>query len=122
MAPAKAVDILVELDHEQAIPLLRDLDPPQAGALLSSLSAQQRQELLAGVAPAEARQLRSLMDYPADSAGRLMDPRIAVFRPGMTGQCGRGGVSPTCCWWTRRGVCPAPFRCTRSCWPNRTAC
>ena len=84
VAPAKAVDILAESDREQAIALLRDLDPPQAGALLSSLSQQQRQELLVGVAPAEARQLRSLMEYPADSAGRLMDPRIAVFRPGMT--------------------------------------
>ena len=86
VAPAKAVDILAELGREQAIPLLRDLDPPQAGALLSSLDEHQRQELLAGVAPAEARQLRSLMDYPADSAGRLMDPRIAVFRPGMTAE------------------------------------
>ena len=86
VAPAKAVDILAELGREQAIPLLRDLDPPQAGALLSSLDEQQRQELLAGVAPAEARQLRSLMEYPADSAGRLMDPRIAVFRPGMTAE------------------------------------
>ena len=86
VAPAKAVDILAELGRVQAIALLRDLDPPQAGALLSSLDEQQRQELLAGVAPAEARQLRSLMDYPADSAGRLMDPRIAVFRPGMTAE------------------------------------
>ena len=38
------------------------------------------------MAPAETRQLRSLMEYPADSAGRLMDPRIAVFRPGMTAE------------------------------------
>ena len=84
VAPAKALDILAEIDRDHALPLLRDLDPPQAGALLSGLSERQCQELLAGLAPSEARQLRSLMQYPADSAGRLMDPRIAVFRPGMT--------------------------------------
>ena len=84
LAPAKALDILIEIDRNRARRLLRDLDPQQAGALLSGLGEEQRQELLAGLAPSEAGALRSLMQYPEDSAGRLMDPRIAVFRPGIT--------------------------------------
>lgn len=84
VAPAKALDILLEIDREHARQLLRDLDPPQAGALLSGLSEEERQELLAGLAPSETRVLQSLMQYPEDSAGRLMDPRIAIFRPGIT--------------------------------------
>ena len=83
LAPAKALDILVAVDRDRARQLLSDLDPPQAGALLSGLDEQQREDLLAGFAPASARALRALAEYPADSAGRLMDTRIAVFRPGM---------------------------------------
>ena len=130
VAPAKAVDILVELDRDPALQLVRDLDPPQAGALLSGLSEQHCQELLAGLAPAEARQLRSLMEYPADSAGRLMDPRTAVFRPGMTAgealerlrSMGQGRRFSDLLLVDEAGRLSGTARCTRSCWPNRTAC
>lgn len=83
LSPAKALDILAEIDLDHGRQLIRNLDPPQAGALLDGLDTQRCDDLLAGLARAEANELHSLMQYPADSAGRLMDPRITVFRPDM---------------------------------------
>ena len=82
LAPATALEILAEMEREHGRELLHGLDPPQAGALLSGLSEEQREEILTGLPSSEARELRELMQHPPDSAGRLMDPRIAVFRPG----------------------------------------
>ena len=84
LSPAKALDILAEIDLEHGRQLIRNLDPPQAGALLGGLGTQRRDDLLAGLARAEAKELHTLMQHPADSAGRLMDPRITVFQPDMT--------------------------------------
>ncbi len=84
LSPAKALDILAEIDLDHGRQLLRNLDPPQAGALLGGLDTQRCDDLLAGLARTEARELHSLMQYPTDSAGRFMDPRITVFRPDMT--------------------------------------
>lgn len=83
LSPAKALDILAEIDLDHGRQLIRNLDPPQAGALLDGLDTQRCDDLLAGLARTEAKELHSLMQYPADSAGRLMDPRITVFRPDM---------------------------------------
>ncbi len=83
LSPAKALDILAEIDLAHGRQLIRNLDPPQAGALLGGLGTQRCDDLLAGLARAEAKELHSLMQHPSDSAGRLMDPRITVFRPDM---------------------------------------
>ncbi len=84
LSPAKALDILAEIDLDHGRQLIRNLDPPQAGALLGGLGTQRCDDLLAGLARAEAKELHTLMQHPADSAGRLMDPRITVFQPDMT--------------------------------------
>ena len=86
LSPVKALDMLAEIDLNYGRQLIRTLDPPQAGALLGGLDTQRCDDLLAGLAPAEAKELHSLMQHPVDSAGRLMDPRIAVFRPDMTAE------------------------------------
>ena len=83
LSPAKALDILAEIDLDHGRQLIRNLDPPQAGALLDGLDTQRCDDLLAGLARTEAKELHSLMQYPADSAGRLMDPRITVFQSDM---------------------------------------
>ena len=83
LSPAKALDILVGIDLDRGRQLIRNLDPPQAGALLGGLDTPRCDDLLAGLARAEARELHALMQHPTGSAGRLMDPRITVFRPDM---------------------------------------
>ncbi|MCY3792802.1 MAG: magnesium transporter, partial [Gammaproteobacteria bacterium] len=59
--------------------LLPHLAPAQAVALLGGMSPSRREEVLRHMSAVEAAELRRLLDYPPASAGRLRDPRIAVF-------------------------------------------
>ena len=104
MAPQEAADVVAAIDPrvlsnafrtlslatafhilESAEPLaggalLLHLAPARAGAVLEGLTEAKREEILERMSPADARELRVLATYPPDSAGRLRDPGIAVFR------------------------------------------
>jgi magnesium transporter len=64
--------------------LLTEMDPPLAAELLLAFDAAERGAWLARMEPAAAKLVESLMAYPPDTAGRLMDPRVVSFRPEMT--------------------------------------
>lgn len=64
--------------------LLTELEPALAGALLVRLEPAQRQHCLALLDPQIAAELQKLMDYPPDSAGQLMDPRVVTLRSEFT--------------------------------------
>jgi magnesium transporter len=70
--PELAAGILAELLPTEAIPILGAFEPDYADSLLESMPAPIRDEL------------RELASYPEDTAGRLMDTRIEVFRDSMT--------------------------------------
>ena len=77
---AKALDILESTEPLTGGALLLHLAPARAGAVLEGLSEAKREEILERMSPADARELRVLATYQPDSAGRLRDPGIAVFR------------------------------------------
>lgn len=64
--------------------ILTEMDPPLAAELLLSADAADRERWTAGMEPGAARLVAALMAYPAEAAGRLMDPRVASFRADMT--------------------------------------
>ncbi len=64
--------------------LLTELEPALAAALLSRLETPQRTHYLSLLDPQIQSELKKLMDYPADSAGQLMDPRIVTLRSEFT--------------------------------------
>jgi magnesium transporter len=64
--------------------ILTEMDPPLAAELLLSADAADRERWTAGMEPGAARVVAALMAYPAEAAGRLMDPRVASFRADMT--------------------------------------
>lgn len=76
-----AEQLLRRTNAESAARILAGLDPNRAAALLARLSEAERQARLADLDPVMAKELLSLMTYPPDSAGRLMDPRVVAFRP-----------------------------------------
>ncbi len=80
VSPATALDILESVDPLVGGNLLLDLAPSRAGAILDALTDTRREEILEQMSPADAREFRVLATYPPESAGRLRDPRIAVFR------------------------------------------
>lgn len=64
--------------------ILSEMDPPLAAELLLSADAADRTRWTARMEPAAARMVAGLMAYPSDTAGRLMDPRVASFRADMS--------------------------------------
>lgn len=64
--------------------LLTDAEPAVSAAVLSHLDEEAREARLRALDPQVAHELRELLAYPEDSAGRLMDPQVSPLRAGLT--------------------------------------
>lgn len=76
--------LLEELPDVAVRSLLSEMDPPLAAELIHGLEPLQRARCLELLDRPVAEQLKALMDYPAATAGRMMDPRVVSFRTTMT--------------------------------------
>jgi magnesium transporter len=64
--------------------LLTELDPARSAAVLNRLERDTRDVYLALLDPQVAQEVRTLMAYPPDTAGEIMDPRVSAFRDEVT--------------------------------------
>lgn len=64
--------------------LLAELEPADAAALLNRLEDTERERDLSLLDAATARELRDMLQYAPDAAGRLMNPHVIPFRADMT--------------------------------------
>lgn len=77
LSPDRAADVLDGLPAAGAQHLLTACDPQTGAAALAHLPPAKRQALLAGIPEKLSAELRELLQYPRDTAGALMDPRVA---------------------------------------------
>jgi magnesium transporter len=84
LAPDAAAAILRFLPAEPQKSLLEELPPNETVRLLAQLDDAERAEVAATLDASVAQEIARLSRYPADSAGRLMEPRISYFRGSMT--------------------------------------
>jgi magnesium transporter len=63
--------------------LLAEAEPLASVAVLTQLQAAEREPWLQGLDAEVAKELRGLLAYPDDCAGRMMDPRVSPLRNGM---------------------------------------
>lgn len=96
LGPAQAAEVLDETSAEATRDLLDRLPPDEAGDLLDRLpmddvaeilsedAPERQQDLLAAMEPDDAAEVRLLLQYPPQSAGRLMTERFVRVRPAMT--------------------------------------
>jgi magnesium transporter len=80
LGPEQAASVLASSSDDSGRRLIERLEPGRAAALLARLEPERRGRLLGLLAPDTARELSELARYPADTAGVLMDPRVAAFR------------------------------------------
>jgi magnesium transporter len=64
--------------------LLTDSEPIASAAVLAQLEPEEREKQLRALDPQIAQELRQLLEYSDDSAGRLMDARVTPLRAGLT--------------------------------------
>lgn len=71
-----ATAVLQKLPTELVTLILKSADPVHASRVLVRLTGDERLRMMALVDSARQRELSSLVQYPEDSAGSLMDPRF----------------------------------------------
>ena len=79
-----AAQLIEALPAERAAQILQAIDPGRAATALALVDREIRTGLLALVEPSVAAEIGELVSYPIDSAGQLMDTRIALFKGDMT--------------------------------------
>jgi magnesium transporter len=84
LAPDVALAVLGQLPGPLAHHLLAEADPLASIAVLTQLDPPQREAWLQRLNAEVAHELRGLLAYPDDCAGRMMDPRVSPLRTGMT--------------------------------------
>ncbi len=84
LAPDVALDVLERLPVDLARHLLAEAEPVASIAVLTQFSPAVRETWLLRMDNEVARELRGLLAYPEDCAGRMMDPRVSPLRSGMT--------------------------------------
>lgn len=79
-----AAAVIERLDPASAARILDAADASRAATLLARLSPENRRARLALLGAGSAREIESLMEYPPNTAGQLMDPRLSVIREDAT--------------------------------------
>ncbi len=77
-------DILEELDTETVVEGMRELESDDAVYILEDLDAEDQAEILDALPTLERAALRKSLDYPEDSAGRLMSTDFVAVPPFWT--------------------------------------
>jgi magnesium transporter len=86
LRPDIAADVIVEIDEDVRRRLLPAADPARAAAAIARLEESVSTGLLQGLDQRTSRELRELMSYPPETAGAIMDPRIAMLRGEATAE------------------------------------
>ena len=84
LAPDAAAAILRLLPGAVQKSLFEELPPNETVRLLAQFDADERATAMAVLDPSIVEAVERLLAYPADSAGRLMEPRIGYFRGTLT--------------------------------------
>lgn len=84
MVPGGAAEVLRALPDDLAGEVLTDLPPNEAVKILAQFEDEELETRLDSLDDPIAKELRSLMSYPEESAGRMMDARVVPFRGSMT--------------------------------------
>ncbi len=79
-----ASEMIDALPEDRAKEVLHAIDPAKVAGIIATLGTDKREKLLAKLDQSDAKEVRELMAYPIDSAGRIMDTRVLMFTGDMT--------------------------------------
>ena len=77
-------EVLERMDADHASRVVELLEPHRAAAFLLAMPEEISSRILNGASTGCQRELRTLMEYPPESAGRLMEPLVTTLFPEST--------------------------------------
>ncbi len=80
----QAGSLLEQLDPREISQLLQEMDPDDAASFLSELPEDLRDEVIAGMRGEQASDVEDLLQYPEETAGRIMNPKVFSLREDTT--------------------------------------
>jgi len=86
LEPSLVSEILEHIPLEKAAHLLQQIPADDAAQILDKLDHSKAAALLQQMAPPEAREVRELLEYPENTAGRLMVRQYVRVRPDWTAE------------------------------------
>jgi magnesium transporter len=72
----RSATLVPRLEPAEISQLLQELDPDDAAEFLSELPEELREEVLGGMRSREASDVEDLLQYPEQTAGRIMSPKV----------------------------------------------
>lgn len=84
LTPASAEAVIAHFPPTQLAPLFDTMAVGNSVSLLSRLDAERRAAILDNLGGELRKELEALLEYPENSAGRQMNPRVAVFKEATT--------------------------------------
>ncbi|REJ70088.1 MAG: magnesium transporter [Planctomycetota bacterium] len=86
LQPHVAAEILQRAAPERSGAILAEIDPRVASAIVQHLDEAQRSQLLSDLPEATSQSLRELAEYPAETAGGMMQTKVAALALDLTAQ------------------------------------
>jgi len=84
LSPDVARAVLARMPEEHVLEVLARVEPRSGALMLEGQEQAERERLLAALPESAAADLRTVLEYPLDRAGAIMDPRVRLFRQDMT--------------------------------------
>jgi magnesium transporter len=84
LTPDRGARVLAALPEQDLRGVMPLLDQARTAAMLARMDEAERERCLDPLDEALRAELRALMEYPPETAGSLMDPRVTSFRPDTT--------------------------------------
>jgi magnesium transporter len=84
LPPDHQEELIASLTNEQVRSVLQSMTPDDRTRLLEEMPAEVTRRLLTTLSPDELKNVRFLLGYPEDTAGRYMTPRYVTIEPDMT--------------------------------------
>lgn len=84
LGPERGAVILSDLSPQEVSAVLQELDPDDAAAFVSGLPDDLQEVILGAMRSKEASEVEDLLQYPEETAGRIMNPKVFSLHESTT--------------------------------------
>lgn len=84
LEPPTGVRIITAIEREKAAEILEAMDPDDEVSLLEDIPEEVREEIMAHLPQSESETIEEILQYPEDSAGRIMNTNYFALQEDVT--------------------------------------